>query len=176
MEKTAEEHGREPYFAFKGVSISFGSNRVLDDVTFEVARGETVCVMGRSGLGKSVCLELLMGFLKPDSGSVIVAGRDITNISEDDLERIHKKVTMVFQNDALFDSLTVGENVASLLREQGCLYELQVESKVDSLLDKVGIRELRDFFPEEISTGLRRCVAIARALSQVHAERTPSNI
>jgi phospholipid/cholesterol/gamma-HCH transport system ATP-binding protein len=165
-EKTAEEYGRKPYLVFDRVSKSFGSNTVLDDVTFEVARGETVCVMGRSGVGKSVCLELLMGFLKPDSGSVIVAGQDITNISEEQLEQIHKKVTMVFQSGALFDSLTVGENVAFPLRERGGLDESQIIYKVNALLDRVGIRELRDFLPEEISTGLQRSVAIARALAE----------
>jgi ABC-type transporter Mla maintaining outer membrane lipid asymmetry ATPase subunit MlaF len=105
------ESGR-PYLALKNASMSFGSKLVLDDVTFAVMPGETVCVMGRSGVGKSVCLRILMGFLKPDSGRVIVAHEDITDFSEQQLAHIHKKVTMVFQSGALFDSLTVGENVA----------------------------------------------------------------
>ncbi|QHN03609.1 ATP-binding cassette domain-containing protein [Granulicella sp. WH15] len=165
-ERTAEEQCGKPYLVFDGVSKSFGSNTVLDNVTFEVGRGETVCVMGRSGVGKSVCLELLMGFLKPDSGRVIVAGQDITNISEEQLEQIHKKVTMVFQSGALFDSLTVAENVAFPMRERGCLDESQIQSRVDALLDRVGILELRDFLPDEVSTGLRRAVAIARAIAE----------
>src|SRR5215475_8445084 len=106
-----------PYIDFKDVSKAFGENRVLDHVSFDVMPGETVCILGRSGVGKSVSLHHIMGFLKPDSGRVIVAGEDITDYSEEQLEAIRKKVTMVFQNGALFDSLTVGENVAFPLRE-----------------------------------------------------------
>ena len=109
---------RQPFLALRQVSKSFGSNWVLDRISFAVTRGETLCVMGRSGVGKSVCLQILMGFLKPDSGRVIAAGEDISEYSEEQLERIHKKVTMVFQNGALFNSLTVGDNVAYALRER----------------------------------------------------------
>src|SRR5271157_6483278 len=108
-----------PYIEFCEVSKAFGDNVVLDRVSFNVMPGETVCILGRSGVGKSVSLQLLMGFLKADSGRVIVAGEDITDFSEVQLEGIRKKVTMVFQNGALFDSLTVGENVAFPLREMG---------------------------------------------------------
>src|ERR1700693_2424026 len=106
-----------PYIEFKEVSKAFGDNVVLDRVSFNVLPGETVCILGRSGVGKSVSLHHIMGFLKADSGRVIVAGEDITDYSEAQLETIHKKVTMVFQNGALFDSLSVGENVAFPLRE-----------------------------------------------------------
>src|SRR6201989_1318115 len=112
----AEKKG--PYIDFKDVSKSFGNNCVLDHVSFDVMPGETVCILGRSGVGKSVSLHHIMGFLKPDSGRVIVAYEDITDDEEHELERIRKKVTMVFQNGALFDSLTVGENVAFPLRER----------------------------------------------------------
>jgi phospholipid/cholesterol/gamma-HCH transport system ATP-binding protein len=95
------------YLGFKQVAKSFGSNLVLDHVSFNVRLGETRCIVGRSGVGKSVCLQILMGFLKPDSGRVIVAGEDITDHSQEQLDRIHKKVTMVFQDGALFDSLSV---------------------------------------------------------------------
>lgn len=159
-------NGVHPYLEFKEVSKSFDSNLVLDRVSFVVMRGETVCIMGRSGVGKSVCLKILMGFLKPDSGRVIVAGEDITDYSEEQLEEIRKKVTMVFQNGALFDSLTVGENVAFPMRERGKLDEAEIDSSVDSLLDLLGIRELRDRFPPDIATGLKRSVAIARALAE----------
>src|SRR5713226_2353955 len=107
-----------PYVEFKDVSKSFGDNRVLDRVSFNVMPGETVCILGRSGVGKSVALHHIMGFLKPDSGRVVVAYEDITDYPEAELEGIRKKVTMVFQNGALFDSLTVGENVAFPLRER----------------------------------------------------------
>ncbi len=106
-----------PYIEFRDVSKAFGDNVVLDRVSFDVLPAETVCILGRSGVGKSVSLHHIMGFLKPDSGRVIVAGQDITDYNEEQLELIRKKVTMVFQNGALFDSLSVGENVAFPLRE-----------------------------------------------------------
>src|SRR5271154_1056642 len=108
---------QRPYIEFREVSKAFGYNVVLDRVSFNVKPAETVCILGRSGVGKSVSLQLLMGFLKADSGRVIVAGEDVTDFSEEQMAAIRKKVTMVFQNGALFDSLTVGENVAFPLRE-----------------------------------------------------------
>lgn len=154
-----------PYIEFRNVSKAFGSNVVLDDVSFNVMPGETVCILGRSGVGKSVSLHHIMGFLKPDSGRVIVAGEDITDYNEDQLELIRKKVTMVFQNGALFDSLTVGENVAFPLRESGELSEEQIYQIVDGLLQMVGVQEMRDLLPSDLSTGMKRSVAIARALA-----------
>src|SRR5437773_5572203 len=154
-----------PYIEFKEVSKSFGDNRVLDGVSFDVKPAETVCILGRSGVGKSVSLHHIMGFLKPDSGQVIVAFEDITGYDEMELERIRKKVTMVFQNGALFDSLTVGENVAFPLRERHDLEEDQIYQIVDGLLDMVGVRAMRDLLPSDLSTGMKRSVAIARALA-----------
>jgi phospholipid/cholesterol/gamma-HCH transport system ATP-binding protein len=155
----------QPYIEFKEVSKAFGDNQVLDRVSFDVLPGETVCILGRSGVGKSVALHHIMGFLKPDSGRVIVAFEDITEYPEEELERIRKKVTMVFQNGALFDSLTVGENVAFPLRERGDLTEEQTYQIVDGLLDMVGVRAMRDLLPSDLSTGMKRSVAIARALA-----------
>src|SRR6185295_12551849 len=155
----------DPYIDFQHVSKAFGDNHVLDDVSFEVFPGETVCILGRSGVGKSVSLHHIMGFLKSDSGRVIVAHEDITDMSEQDLERIRKKVTMVFQNGALFDSLTVGENVAFPLRERPEMQEKQIYQIVDGLLDMVGVGEMRDLLPSDLSTGMKRSVAIARALA-----------
>src|ERR1700736_5388600 len=154
-----------PYIEFKDVSKAFGDNHVLDHVSFSVRPGETVCILGRSGVGKSVSLLHIMGFLKPDSGRVIVAHEDITEYGEGDLERIRKKVTIVFQNGALFDSLSVGENVAFPLRERRQLSEEQIYQIVDGLLDMVGVKEMRDLLPSDLSTGMKRSVAIARALS-----------
>jgi phospholipid/cholesterol/gamma-HCH transport system ATP-binding protein len=159
------ENPPKPYIEFTHVSKSFGSHKVLDDVSFYVMPGETLCILGRSGVGKSVSLQHIMGFLKPDSGSVIVAFEDVTDYSEHDLERIRKKVTMVFQNGALFDSLTVGENVAFPLRERHDLDEEQIYQIVDGLLDMVGVKPMRDLLPSDLSTGMKRSVAIARALS-----------
>jgi phospholipid/cholesterol/gamma-HCH transport system ATP-binding protein len=154
-----------PYIDFEDVSKSFADNRVLDRVSFNVMPSETVCILGRSGVGKSVSLQTIMGFLKPDSGRVIVAYEDITDYDEEQLERIRKKVTMVFQNGALFDSLTVGENVAFPLREHRDLSEDQILQIVDGLLDMVGVKEMRDLLPSDLSTGMKRSVAIARALA-----------
>jgi len=159
------EDNIEPYIDFQNVSKSFGDNHVLKNVSFNVLPGETVCILGRSGVGKSVSLHNIMGFLKPDSGRVIVAHEDITDYGEEDLERIRKKVTMVFQNGALFDSLTVGENVAFPLRERGDLSEEQIFQIIDGLLDMVGVKEMRDQLPSDLSTGMKRSVAIARALA-----------
>ena len=154
-----------PYIEFKDVSKAFGDNVVLDHVNFNVLPAETVCILGRSGVGKSVSLHHIMGFLKPDSGRVIVAGEDITDYPEEELERIRKKVTMVFQNGALFDSMTVGENVAFPLRESRELDEEQTYQIVDGLLQMVGVQEMRDLLPSDLSTGMKRSVAIARALA-----------
>ena len=154
-----------PYIEFRDVSKSFGDKVVLIDVSFNVMPGETVCILGRSGVGKSVSLQLLMGFLKADSGRVIVAGHDITDFTEEQMETIRKKVTMVFQNGALFDSLTVGENVAFPLREAGELSEEQIYEIVDGLLTMVGVEPMRDLLPSDLSTGMKRSVAIARALA-----------
>jgi len=154
-----------PYIEFKDVCKAFGDRVILDNVSFDVLPGEMVCILGRSGVGKSVSLHNIMGFLKPDSGRVIVAGEDITDYNEEQLELIRKKVTMVFQNGALFDSLTVGENVAFPLRERRELSEEQILQVVDGLLEMVGVKEMRDLLPSDLSTGMKRSVAIARALS-----------
>ncbi len=156
---------QRPYIEFREVTKAFGDKVVLDRVSFDVMPGETVCILGRSGVGKSVSLQLLMGFLKVDSGRVIVAGEDVTDSSEEQMEAIRKKVTMVFQNGALFDSLTVGENVAFPLREGRDLNEEQIYEIVDGLLRMVGVQEMRDLLPSDLSTGMKRSVAIARALA-----------
>jgi len=161
----ANEAELGPYIDFRHVSKAFGANRVLDDVSFNVMTGETICILGRSGVGKSVSLHHIMGFLKPDAGRVWVAHEDITDFNEQQLEAIHKKVTMVFQNGALFDSLTVGENVAFPLRERKDLTEDQILQIVDGLLEMVGVGHMRDLLPSDLSTGMKRSVAIARALA-----------
>src|SRR5262249_13577764 len=155
----------QPYIEFKDVSKSFGDNRVLDHVSFYVLPAETLCILGRSGVGKSVSLHNIMGFLKPDAGRVFVAFEDITDFNERQLELVRKKVTMVFQNGALFDSLSVGENVAFPLRERGDLSEDQILQIVDGLLEMVGVKEMRELLPSDLSTGMKRSVAIARSLA-----------
>jgi phospholipid/cholesterol/gamma-HCH transport system ATP-binding protein len=164
-EKEAPRQQDAPYIAFEHVSKSFGDLHVLDDVSFSVQAGATLCILGRSGVGKSVSLQQIMGFLKPDAGRIMVAGQDITGFTEDQMETVRKKVTMVFQNGALFDSLSVGENVAFPLRERGQLLEDQIQQVVNGLLDMVGVAGMADLLPSDLSTGMKRSVAIARALS-----------
>jgi phospholipid/cholesterol/gamma-HCH transport system ATP-binding protein len=155
----------EPIIAFKHVSISFNGRSVLENVSFSVERGQTLCILGRSGVGKSVALRMLMGFLKPDSGSIRVEGREITTLSEAGMQAIRKRVTMVFQNGALFDSMSVRENVAFPLREHGGLAEDQILQVVDRLIRMVGAEDVVDALPASLSTGRKRAVAIARALA-----------
>jgi phospholipid/cholesterol/gamma-HCH transport system ATP-binding protein len=160
-----DEGSSNSYIEFREVSKSFGANQVLDRVSFDVQAGETVCILGRSGVGKSVALRHIMGFIKPDSGRVIVAGQDITDFTEEQIEPVRKKLTMVFQNGALFDSMSVGENVAFPLRERRTMTEDQIYQIVDGLLNMVGVQPMRDLLPSDLSTGMKRSVAIARALA-----------
>jgi ABC-type transporter Mla maintaining outer membrane lipid asymmetry ATPase subunit MlaF len=154
----------DPIISFHDVAISFNGRAVLKDVNFFVHRGQTLCILGRSGVGKSVALRLLMGFLKPDSGLIRVEGQEITSMSENQMQEVRKRVTMVFQNGALFDSMSVRENVAFPLRERGGLVDDQVEQIVDRLIKMVGAEDVVDSFPASLSTGRKRAVAIARAL------------
>jgi phospholipid/cholesterol/gamma-HCH transport system ATP-binding protein len=154
-----------PIISFSHVSMSFGDRKVLDDVSFTVNRGQTLCILGRSGVGKSVALRILMGFLKPQVGSIRVEGQEINGLSEEGMQAIRKRVTMVFQNGALFDSLSVRENIAFPLREKGGLAEDQILQVVDRLLGLVGAEDVADSLPASLSTGRKRAVAIARALA-----------
>jgi phospholipid/cholesterol/gamma-HCH transport system ATP-binding protein len=137
----------------------------LVDSNFHVDPGETVAIIGRSGVGKSVTLAHIMGFLKPDEGRVIVSHEDITDFPEAELRRVRKKVTMVFQSGALFDSLTVAENILFSLELREDYDEKNKGEIVDGLLDVVDIPEARNVYPSELSTGYKRAVAIARALA-----------
>jgi phospholipid/cholesterol/gamma-HCH transport system ATP-binding protein len=152
------------YIEFRHVYKTF-DHPVLVDSNFHVNPGETVAIIGRSGVGKSVTLSIIMGFLKPDNGQVIVAHEDITGFSEAELRRIRRKVTMVFQSGALFDSLTVAENILFSLELRDDYNRANKEQVVMGLLEMVDIPEARDAYPSDLSTGYRRAVAIARALA-----------
>ncbi|ADW68776.1 ABC transporter ATP-binding protein [Granulicella tundricola] len=160
-----KNHKPGSYISFEKVSKSFGAFDVLKSVSFCVNPGETLCILGRSGVGKSVSLQMLLGFLRADSGTVRIAGEDVTNFSEKQMQAIRRKVTMVFQNGALFDSITVGENVAFPLRERGDMEEDQIYQVVKGLLEMVGVAGMDHLLPSDLSTGMKRSVAIARALA-----------
>ena len=154
-----------PIIQFDRVSISFDGRPVLEDVSFSVERGQTLCILGRSGVGKSVALRMIMGFLKPDSGSIHVENQEITSLGEEGMRAIRKRVTMVFQNGALFDSLSVREYVAFPLRERGGLADDQIDQIVGRLIDLVGADDVTNDLPSSLSTGRKRAVAMARALA-----------
>ena len=152
------------YIEFRNVCKTF-DRPVLVDVSFHVRPGETVAVIGRSGVGKSVSLGHIMGFLRADSGRVIVAHTDVTHAPEWEYRRIRKKVTMVFQSGALFDSLTVAENIMFSLELREDYDAENRETIVRGLLDLVDLGEYYDAYPTDLSTGYKRAVAIARALA-----------
>jgi phospholipid/cholesterol/gamma-HCH transport system ATP-binding protein len=157
------------YIDFRHVFKAFDDLPVLIDVSFCVRRGEMVAVLGRSGVGKSVTLKHILGFLKPDSGQVWVAGREVSCLSEEEQMEVCRRVTMVFQSGALFDSLTVGENVAYPLRERAvrgsALSEDEIQQRVKILLAQVELEGKSELMPSDLSTGMKRAVAIARALA-----------
>jgi len=160
VERDSSSH----YIEFAHVYKTFDAP-VLADVSFHVDAGQTLAIIGRSGVGKSVSLGHIMGFIKPDQGRIYVAYADITNAPESELRRIRKKVTMVFQSGALFDSLTVRENILFSLELRDDYDETNKEDVVEGLLKIVDLSEYRDAYPNDLSTGLKRAVAIARALA-----------
>jgi phospholipid/cholesterol/gamma-HCH transport system ATP-binding protein len=152
------------YLEFRHVDKSF-DHPVLQDVSFYVDAGKTLAIIGRSGVGKSVSLNLIMGFLKADAGEIIVAHTDVTTMLEAELSAIRRKVTMVFQSGALFDSLTVGENISFALELREDYNEQNKEDVVNGLLKLVDLGHVKDLYPADLSTGYKRAVAIARALA-----------
>ena len=152
------------YIEFRHVYKTF-DKPVLVDSNFFVDGGQTVAVIGRSGVGKSVSLSHIMGFLKPDQGRIIVAHEDVTDYDEAEMNRIRRKVTMVFQSGALFDSLSVGENILFSLELREDYNEQNKEDVVDGLLQMVDLQQVKDLYPADLSTGYKRSVAIARSLA-----------
>ena len=152
------------FIEFIDVSKSFDDRNILDHVSFGVEKAETFAILGPSGTGKTVTLNLAVGLLKPDSGRIIVDGKDITNMNERQLAPIRRSVQLVFQSGALFDSLTVAENVAFPMNDDGHR-DSEIREKVSEFLSLVEIEDLADLAPSELSTGMKRAVAIARALA-----------
>lgn len=152
-----------PAIEFRDVELAFDDDVILDRISFTVRRGETKLVLGGSGSGKSTIINLVLGLLKPDAGQVFVDGEDITEFDDVELMRVRKKIGMVFQEGALFDSLTVFDNVAYRLHEHG-IDEQAVEHEVVRMLRFVALEDAIDKMPSELSGGMRRRVGIARAL------------
>lgn len=149
---------------FENVSIAFEGKTVLDGISFHLEKGETKAILGVAGSGKSTILKLSLGLICPDAGHIYVLGDDVTQMREDDLFELRRKIGMVFQESALFDSLTVRENVAFRLLEEGHVSEDEIEKPVREALSFVELENTVDKFPSELSGGMRRRVAIARAI------------
>jgi phospholipid/cholesterol/gamma-HCH transport system ATP-binding protein len=154
------------FFEFRNVCKAFDDRPVLKNVSFTVKRGETCVIMGRSGVGKSVSLKHIMGFLQADSGQILVDGVDVTNFSEPQFEQVRRKVTMVFQSGALFDSLTVRDNISFPLDGQPGLTDDDVDEYVAKIAHMLEVDQVLNKLPSELSTGMKRAVAIGRALAQ----------
>jgi phospholipid/cholesterol/gamma-HCH transport system ATP-binding protein len=156
--------GDQIAIAFEHVSIAFEENKVLEDISFTLKRGETKVILGVAGTGKTLLLKLALGLLRPDSGRIYVLGHEVTSMKEEDLFDLRRQVGMVFQESALFDSLTVRENVAYPLMEQGDVPPDEIEKRVREALRFVELEHTLDLFPGELSGGMRRRVAIARGM------------
>ncbi len=152
-----------PAIEFRHVKFSYGDRWILDDLSFKVMRGEMLIVLSSSGGGKSTILKLVLGLLKPNAGQILIEGEDITNHDEDALNRVRQKIGMQFQEGALFDSLSVYDNVAFRCNENG-VPENQVEMEVRRLLQFVSLDDAIEMMPAELSGGMRIRVGIARAL------------
>ncbi len=152
-----------PAIEFRDVKLAFDDLIILDGLSFKVRRGETKLILGRSGGGKSTIIRLILGLLKPDEGQILIDGEDITDYNEPQMMEVRKKIGMVFQEGALFDSLSVYDNVAYRLHEQG-VEEAEVEAQVRRMLQFVDLEDAIEKMPNELSGGMRRRVGIARAL------------
>jgi len=153
-----------PAVVFEDVHLSFGDNDVLRGVSFQLPLGETKALFGVAGSGKSTILKLALGLLEPDSGRITVLGNDVTQMHEQDMFPLRGRLGMVFQESALFDSLTVKENVAYRLTEEHGIYDDEIDQRVRESLRFVELEHTLDLFPSELSGGMRRRVAIARAI------------
>jgi phospholipid/cholesterol/gamma-HCH transport system ATP-binding protein len=154
-----------PAVELREVSKSFDGRRVLDRVSLSVPAGRSVAILGRSGTGKSVTLKHIVGLIAPDAGQVFIEGRDITRLSSRELTPIRRRIGFLFQNAALFDSITVGENVAFPLRRHARLAERELRARVERLLESVGLAGEFDKMPADLSGGMRKRAGLARAMA-----------
>ena len=160
----ADQRPTPDAIVFEDVELAFDSKVVLNGISFRLAHGETKAIFGVAGSGKSTILKLALGLLKPDAGRITVLGEDIINMQEDQLFELRRSVGIVFQESALFDSLTVRENVAYRLIEEGKLPEEEIEKRVREALSFVELEHTVDMYPSELSGGMRRRVGIARTI------------
>lgn len=161
----AQQESALPLIELNGVHKSFGSQRVLNRVSLKIQRAETLGILGMSGGGKSVLLQLIVGLLWPDRGEIRFQGRSLEEMSESDLLDVRRRVSYVFQSGAVFDFLSVGENIAYPLRERGMADEEQIDRRVEELLDAVELEGMGDQEYDELSLGSKKQVAIARAIA-----------
>ncbi|WP_298268102.1 ATP-binding cassette domain-containing protein [Geobacter sp.] len=157
--------GEEQCIRMEKVSYAVGGRRILDGFDLDLRRGVNRTILGKSGAGKTTILKLLLGLLKPDAGEIFIDGTAIGGLSESELTRVRKRIAIVFQGGALFDSMTVGENVGYRLFEEGRLPEAEIERIVLEKLGFVGLEQTIDLYPAELSGGMKKRVAIARALA-----------
>ena len=166
MPQDNNNHQRRPFISLRGIEKSFGPKRVLRGVDLEVMEGETVVVLGGSGEGKSVLLRHINGLERPDAGEVVVEGKLLNTLSEDEMSPLRRDLAMVFQLGALFDSLTVFGNVSYPIREHGERDEARIRRRVHEVLEMVELHhDVAQLFPEELSGGMKKRVALARALA-----------
>jgi phospholipid/cholesterol/gamma-HCH transport system ATP-binding protein len=150
---------------FDNVSKAFGEIKILEDASFEIEEGKALVILGRSGTGKSVTLKMMIGLLKPDQGKIFVQGREITNLDSRELSEVRKEMGFLFQNAALFDSISVGENVAFPLRRHRKHTEEDIRQRVSQLLAQVSLEDAYDKMPSDLSGGMKKRAAMARALA-----------
>ncbi len=154
-----------PAIEFRQVTKSFGPLRVLDDVSLTIETGRSVCILGRSGTGKSVALKHIVGLIKPDSGSVMVEGQDVTQLSSRELSRIRQRIGFLFQNAALFDSISVGANVEFPMRRHTRRSDEEIRGRASHLLTQLGLEQAYDKMPADLSGGMKKRAGLARALA-----------
>jgi phospholipid/cholesterol/gamma-HCH transport system ATP-binding protein len=164
-EQTSQVSSPDAMISLRDLRVSYGSREILHGLNFEILRGETMVILGGSGSGKSTLLRTLVGLQRPTAGQIFITGKDISSISDDEMDEIRKKIGMSFQGGALFGSMTVGENVALPLREHTKLEESTIEIMVRLKLEQVGLAGFEDFMPSELSGGMKKRAAVARALA-----------
>lgn len=158
-------HINQPIIEFKNVCKAYGSNKVLNEISFRVGKGENLVILGRSGSGKSVTVKCLVGLTKIDEGEICIAGKAITHLNEEELNKVRKKIGFLFQSGALYDSMTVRQNLAFTLQHHNKkLSEEEINKAITEALSNVGLEEAIDKMPSELSGGMRKRIGLARAL------------